>query len=62
MMTLSTGDPSTLGIYLKLCKSCGFSKSASYFEEKIEASSKGESEEVIAPESQMMFLIQSLEV
>ena len=61
MKTLTTGDPSTLGAYLKLSKLCSFSKAADYFQEKIEKSPNGDGEEVIADESQMMHLIKSLE-
>ncbi len=63
MNNLSTGDPSTLGSYLKLCSLCfgEKSKSAAFFQGKIVASEKGEFEEVLTDESQMMHVIASLE-
>ena len=56
---LSTGDKATLGNYRKLCKAVGFDKAAKFFEDKIR--DEGEDSEVIQCESQMMYLIMSIE-
>ncbi len=59
MQTLSTGMPSTLGSYLKLC-SIFFgddSPQVKFINDKIATSPNGVDEEVIAEESQMMFLL-----
>jgi hypothetical protein len=63
MMTLSTGQPSTLGSYKKLCGIFFGEDSAQYefIEAKIIQSPNGEDEEVIADESQMMYLLVSLD-
>lgn len=62
MMTLSTGMPSTLGSYLKLCNIFFGEDSAQtkFIMEKIASSPNGAHEEVIAEESQMMFLLFNL--
>lgn len=62
MMTLSTGMPSTLGSYLDLCDIFfGLdSKQSQFILEKIKESPNGKDEEVIAAESQMMYLLGSL--
>ena len=62
MNKLSTGDPSTLGSYIKLCKAFGFTKAQAYFEEKAYAAPHGEEEEVLADERQVMVLVVRLEV
>lgn len=61
MKKLSTGDDSTLGNYMKLCKIVGFMKAYTYFEEKAMLEPKGQDAEVLADESQMMGLIATLE-
>ncbi len=59
MRELTTGDDSTLGNYLKLTKAVfGVDSPATKFLEKeIEKSTNGENEEVIAAESQMLYLL-----
>jgi hypothetical protein len=62
MNTLSLGMPSTLGSYLKLC-TLFFgedSAQAKFIQTKIDESPNGLDEEVIAEESQMMYLLASL--
>ena len=59
MRTLSTGDPSTLGTYKKLAVIFG-GKAQKFIQDKIDESEKGEDEEVIADESQMMLLLGSM--
>ena len=63
MMTLSTGMPSTLGSYKRLCKMFFGEDSAQYqfIESKIIQSPNGEDEEVIADESQMLYLLTSMD-
>jgi hypothetical protein len=56
---LSTGEPATLGNYLKMAqlffgKDC---KAAKFLEQKIGESENGADEEVIADERQMVFLL-----
>lgn len=62
MMTLSTGQPSTLGSYLDLCDIFfGLdSKQSKFLMEKIKETPNGKDEEVIAAESQMMYLLMNL--
>lgn len=62
MKKLSTGDDSTLGNYRKLCTTFfgKESKAVEFFDKKIKESPKGENEEVIADESQMLFMIGSM--
>jgi hypothetical protein len=62
MNTLSVGLPSTLGSYLELCDLCfgKDSKPSEYFRKQIAESPNGAAEEVLAAESQMMYLIGSL--
>ena len=59
MHILSTGEPSTLGTYLKWTEALLGKDSigAKFFRDKIADSPKGEDEEVIQHESQMMVLI-----
>jgi hypothetical protein len=59
---LSTGQPSTLGNYLILCRLVfgRQSRQAQFIEDKIADSPKGENEEVIADESQMLHLLGNL--
>ena len=59
MRMLSTGDPSTLGTYKKLAVIFG-DKAQKFIQDKIDESEKGEDEEVIAAESQMMILLGSM--
>lgn len=60
MTKLSTGDNATLGNYLKLAILVfgKKSKAVKFLEEKI--SKQGENEGVIAPESQMIYLLGQL--
>ena len=62
MNTLSTGMPSTLGSYLKLCNMFFGEESVQtkFILEKIASSPNGANEEVIAEESQMMYLLFNL--
>ena len=56
---LSTGDPSTLGSYLKLAKAFHFPPAAiKYLEDKIEK--QGEGQEVIASEGQTINMLYTL--
>ena len=59
MKILSTGDPSTLGTYKKYAVIFG-SKAVDFIQKKIDESPNGETEEVIADESQMLFLLASM--
>ena len=62
MMKLSTGQDSTLATYLKLC-SIVFGKDSQqvkFIMDKIAVSPNGANEEVIAEESQMMYLLVNL--
>lgn len=54
--------PGTLGEYLKLCKAAGLpnNKAVEFLNKKIESSTNGENEEVIAPDSQMRMLLMPL--
>ncbi len=62
MNTLSTGMPSTLGSYLKLCNIFFGEESVQtkFILEKIASNPNGADEEVIAEESQMMYLLFNL--
>ena len=59
MKRLSTGQPSTLGSYLVLCRAVfgPDSTQADFIRRKIDESPNGEDEEVIADESQMIYLL-----
>ena len=59
MQTLSTGDPSTLGSYLKLARAVFGPDSgpAKYLERKVSESPHGEAEPVLQAETQMMYLL-----
>ena len=61
---LSTGDPSTLASYLKLCMATfGADSPATVFiEDKIRSSRRGGSEVVLAAESQVVALLVSMVV
>jgi hypothetical protein len=59
MLTLSTGDPSTLGTYKKLAVLFG-TKAQDFINTKIAESPNGEDEEVLADENQMMILLASM--
>jgi len=59
MKMLSTGEPSTLGTYKKMCVLFG-KKAEDFIQSKINESSKGEDEEVIADERQMIQLLASM--
>lgn len=62
MNKLSTGQNSTLGSYLMLCDLLFGKDSAQYkfVESKINESPNGANEEVIAHESQMLYLLATL--
>ncbi len=62
MNTLSTGQPSTLGSYLKLCNIFfgEESEQAKFIMAKIASNPNGADEEVVAEESQMMYLLFNL--
>ena len=62
MTTLSTGMPSTLGSYLTLCNMFFGEDSvqAKFIMQKIASNPNGADEEVIAEESQMMYLLFNL--
>jgi len=62
MITLSTGQPSTLGSYLKLCNIFFGEDSvqAKFINQKIASNPNGVDEEVVADESQMMYLLFNL--
>ena len=62
MITLSTGQPSTLGSYLKLCQLFFGDESvqAKFITDKIASNPNGADEEVVADESQMMYLLVNL--
>ena len=59
MNTLSTGMPNTLGSYLKLCNLVfGVdSPQTKFIQNKIDESPNKEDEEVVAEESQMIYLL-----
>ena len=59
MNMLSVGLPSTLGSYLILCKAIFGENSTQtkFIQSKIAESSDGENEEVIAHETQMVYLL-----
>ena len=59
MKTISTGEPSTVGTYLKIAKF--FGENAENFMQTY-CDKYGEDEEVIAEESQMLYLLQSFMV
>ena len=62
MIKMSTGDDATLGNYRKMASAVfGVdSKAVKFLDDKIAASPNGENEEVIAPESQMVYLFGSM--
>lgn len=59
MIKLSTGQDSTLGNYLKLCDAFfgHLSAQSEFIKDKIASSPNGPDEEVVAEESQMMYLL-----
>lgn len=59
MRNLSTGDPSTLGSYKKIAKAFG-AKAEKFIQDKIDESSNGEDEEVVAEETQMLQVFASM--
>jgi hypothetical protein len=63
MNMLSIGMPSTLGSYQKLCNIFfgEDSAQAKFINEKIASNPNGADEEVIAEESQMMYLLMHIE-
>lgn len=62
MKTLSTGQPSTLGSYLENTLTVmGEGKAAEFLRAKIAASPRGEQEEVLADETQMLGALVSMQ-
>jgi len=59
MRTISTGEPSTLGTYKKMCILFG-AKAEEFIQSKIDESPNGENEVVIADERQMIQLLGSM--
>lgn len=59
---LSTGDPSTLGTYLKMCLLVMGSNSpaTTFLRKKVAEAPMGFEEEVIAPETQMVYMLMQL--
>ncbi len=59
MENTSSGEPSTLGTYRKMALALSDENSLAvkFFDKKIAESTNGENEEVLANESQVMFLI-----
>jgi hypothetical protein len=59
MNTISTGEPATLGTYRKIAVALGgeVSPAVEFFDKKIAESPNGENEEVIAHETQVLYLI-----
>ena len=62
MSKMSTGQESTLGNYLKLCVTCfgPTSPQVKFIMDKIAESPNGANEEVVADESQMLYLLVNL--
>jgi hypothetical protein len=62
MMKLSTGQNSTLGSYLRLCQAVfgEDSEQVKFIQDKITESPNGADEEVVAEESQMLYLLVNL--
>ena len=62
MNTISTGEPNTLGTWLKIATVLAGpdSKAVKFFQDKITESPNGEKEEVIQDETQVLYLIGAL--
>ena len=62
MQKLSTGQDATLGSYLKLCEAFfgADSVQARFIRDKINSNPNGANEEVVADESQMLYLLANL--
>lgn len=63
MRTISTGEPATLETYRKIALALSGSeesKAVKFFDEKIANAINGKNAEVIAYETQMMYLIMSM--
>ena len=58
-MKLSTGEPATLGTYRKFAVLCG-NEAVKFIDKRIAESPNGENEEVLADESQMLYLLANL--
>ena len=56
MRKISTGEPSTLGTYLKIAKFFG-PEAQKFIQTKMDGLPDGENEEVVAEESQMLQLL-----
>ena len=61
MKMLSTGDPSTLGSYMKMTKLLMGEKAVAFLQEKIDGSPDGEDEMVIAEETQVIQLLAAID-
>jgi hypothetical protein len=59
MKNISTGEPSTLGTYLKIAKFFG-PKAEEFIQHKINNSANGTEEEVLADERQMLQVFGSM--
>ncbi|MBS0453994.1 MAG: hypothetical protein JSS14_22050 [Proteobacteria bacterium] len=59
--TLSTGQPSTIGNWLDLCKAFGFKEGVIFFEDQLAKAGGNRDEGIIQHESQVMYLIATLE-
>lgn len=60
---ISTGEPSNLKTYREIALALSGdenSKAVKFFDNKIKTSPNGENEEVIAPESQVIYLIMNM--
>ena len=60
MNKLSTGQDSTLGNYRRLAKLMFSDKAVEFLDQKIKDSPRGENEEVIADEGQMIYLLSQM--
>lgn len=56
MKTMSTGEPHTLGTYLRIAKTIG-PKAEKYMQDLVDSHEKGEDEEVVADEIQILGLL-----
>ena len=60
IFNISTGEPSTLGTYLKIAKLFG-PKAEKYIQDLVDSHDKGEDEGVMADESQMLGLLAQIQ-
>jgi len=61
MNKLSIGLDSTLGNWKKLCHLAMMYKAEAFIDQKIAESPSGEAEEVVAPESQLLYVLAHIE-